>query len=65
MSTVRKSLEQIRREGGGRVDRTRLGRHSEADVARMAAGDDTAEPEDTDLDKVQVVRPGRKQDTGS
>ena len=60
MSTVRKSLEQIRREGGGQVDRARLDAFTEADIERMAAEDDTLLSED-ELEEVQVVYPAKAQ----
>ena len=49
MSTVRKSLEQIRREGGGQLDRRRLDALSEADAR--------PEPSQDDLAHARVVRP--------
>ena len=60
MSTVRKSLEQIRREGGGQVDRARLDAFTEADIERMAEEDDTLLSDD-ELEQVQVVHPAKKQ----
>lgn len=65
MPTVRKSLEQVRREGGGRVDRRRFEQHTESDVERMAAEDDTLESLDEALENVQLVQPGWTQNTGS
>ena len=64
MSTVRKSLEQICREGGGRVDRNRLDAFSDTEVETMAAEDETSEP-DADADPVQVVRPVQRDKTGT
>lgn len=58
MSTVRKSLEQIRREGGGQVDRARLDALTEADIERMAAEDDSF-LSDEELEQVQVVHPAK------
>ena len=58
MSTVRKSLEQIRREGGGQVDRARLDAFTEADIERMAAEDDSF-LSDEELEQVQVVHPAK------
>jgi hypothetical protein len=57
MSTARKSLEQIRREGGGQRDRRRLDALSEADIERMAEDDATPEPSQDDLAHARVVRP--------
>jgi hypothetical protein len=60
-----KSLDQIRREGGGRVDRAKMDRTSDADIKRQIAEDtDTAPDMSTwDLSKARVVRPLRKKVT--
>ena len=60
-----KSLDQIRREGGGKVDRAKLDSTTEADIKRQIAEDaDTAPDLSTwDLSKARVVRPMRKKVT--
>ena len=58
--TVRKSLEQIRREGGGRVDHDKLASFSEDDIERMAEADDSADPiTGKTLGEARIVKPYR------
>lgn len=60
-----KSFEQIRREGGGKVDRATLDSTTDADIERQIAEDPDTAPDLSTLDpkKARVVRPMRKRVT--
>ena len=57
MRTIRKSREQIKKEGGGKVNRAKLDSFTDADIERMAEEDrdNTCFPEKAK--PTRVVRP--------
>jgi hypothetical protein len=58
MSTTRKTLEQIRREGGGYVDREKLDSLTEEEIERMAEEDGTGgEITEDVLKRARIVKP--------
>jgi hypothetical protein len=59
MPTIRRTLEQIAREGGGAVDLARIDATTDEEIARQIADDPDTAPEltEADLDRAVVVRP--------
>jgi hypothetical protein len=59
MSIVRKTLEQIRREGGGRVDRARLDVITDAEIQTMIDADDAGELTADQAHGARLVKPAK------
>lgn len=57
MTTKRKDLDQIRKEGGGKVDLKKLKSFSEKDIERMAKEDDEDASFPKNAKPVRVVKP--------
>jgi putative transcriptional regulator len=59
MPIIRKTLEQIEREGGGAADLARIDATTDEEIARQIADDPDTAPEltEADLDRATVVRP--------
>lgn len=55
MTVVRKTLAQIRREGGGTVNRKRLAATTDADIARQIAEDTDTAPDLSTLPPLRVM----------
>lgn len=61
MPTIRKSFKQIRRQGGGYIDREKFDATTEEDIARQLAEDPDAPAETTgdEFQRARIVRPSR------